>query len=301
MIHLPEALRLAALGWQVFALGPTGFPFPNCRGCAETCSTPSDYDACDHLVCHGCYAGTTDVDRLTAMWEHLPHALVGIRTGRPSGIFVLDFDMHTTDKDGNNALQRLMRDGSLFKSVAAKTGGGGMHLYYRHPGELSVPNDNRGKLAPGVDVKGEGGYVIAPPSAKRGKPSYSWIPGLDPWSQKIASLSMEALLTITKSDDRPISLNPHKVTVCDDAQILWKWEDALEDLRDATSGERNELLYRAACRGGEVVASGQLASATLISLLEVAAAEAGLKSSEIRQTIRSGLNRGAHDFLKDNA
>lgn len=300
MTLLKDALKLAELGWQVFALGPTGFPFPNCRDCRETCTTPAQMDACDHLICHGCYAGTTDVDRLNAMWEHLPHSIIGIRTGLASGLFVLDFDLHTEDKNGKNGFASLREQGILRRSVAAETGGGGRHLYYKHPGDLAIPNNNRGRLAPGVDIKGEGGYVVAAPSAKKGKLPYLWVPGLEPWNQSLASLDTETLLKITKSDSKPVSFSPDKILVSNESKVLWAWESALTLLETTTTGSRNEALYRAACRGGEVIATGQVSSEEVIAALEAAGADLGLTPGEIRQTIRSGLNRGHHDFLEES-
>lgn len=290
MNHLPEALQLAQLGWKVFALGPTGHPYPNCKQCRESCTSPIDYEACDHLICHATYAGTDDLARLEAMWGQLPHSLIGLRTGAPSGIIVIDFDLHSTAKNGWLSAQKLQDKGWAPRTVSAMTGGGGLHLYYSHPG-VPIPNDNRGKLGPGADVKGEGGFVVVPRSAKRGKLPYSWVPGLDPWSQKVASLSEAAVLAITKSDEKPLRFDGKSVTEGNE-NLVQKWEYALDRLRDAGHGERNAQLYYAACRGGEVIAAGKLSNQQVHDLLEEAGGVAGLTPSEIRQTIRSGLGRG---------
>lgn len=294
MTHLPEALQLAQLGWKVFALGPTGHPYPNCKTCRESCLAPSDYEACDHLICHATYAGTDDPARLEAMWTQLPQSLIGVRTGAPSGLIVIDFDLHSTAKNGGISAQKLQDKGWIPRTVSAKTGGGGLHLYYSHPG-IPIPNDNRGKLGPGADVKGEGGFVIVPRSAKRGKLPYSWVQGLDPWSRPVASLPEAAVMAITKSDDKPIKFNGESVTE-GNQNLVEKWENALTQLRDAGVGERNANLYYAACRGGEVVAAGKLTSQQVIDLLEEAGSAARLTPGEIRQTIRSGLGRGHADY-----
>lgn len=298
--NIEQALRLSELGWKVFALGPTGFPFPNCRGCAETCVTPTDYDRCDHLICHGCYAGTTEVDRIKAMWEHLPHGLVGVRTGRPSNLFVLDFDLHTADKNGKTGYARLIEQGLLRRSPSARTGGGGRHLYYRHPLDVDIPNNNRGKLGLGVDVKGEGGYVVAPTSAKRGKPPYLWVPGLEPWNIALSVAPLELVMAITKSDHKPVKFSGSGTTQRDEERVLEKWNEALEALDSITVGSRNESLYLAACRGGEMIATGQLTDQQVIDLLEEAGQGMRLTPGEIRQTIRSGLGRGHHDFVQED-
>lgn len=300
MTHLQEALAMAALGWKVFALGPTGFPYPNCKTCRNTCAVVSDYEECDHLVCHATYAGTSDPERLMAMWEHFPQSLIGIRTGKVSGLIVLDFDVHTTLKDGAAGYAMMMKNGWLYKTVSAKTGGGGGHLYYKHPGNISVPNDNRGKLGAGVDVKGEGGYVIAPPSAKRGKLPYSWVPGYSPWERSLTTMPEPTLMAITKSDNRPMKFDgTWTVTLGDNAKVKRYWEAALDLAQTTTHGSRNECLYVAACRGGEMIATEQLSEDQVTEILEDAGRKNGLTDSEIRQTIRSGLNRGANDFSEE--
>lgn len=297
-MHLDAALDLAELGWKVFALGPTGHPFPNCRECKETCTTAEDYERCDHLTCHATYAGTTDQDSLERMWVRYPHAIIGIRTGAASGLFVLDFDLHSADKNGKDTFHRLVLDGTLKHTVAAATGGGGRHLYYAHPMNTAVPNDNRGKLGPGCDIKADGGYVVAPPCAKRGKGAYSWVQGCSPWDRALACLPTHTMLTITERDRRPLNLSGKRTTLSND-EIQAAWTDALDRLDFTGPGSRNENLYRAACRGGELISTGARAD-EITETLEAAGRKAGLTPGEIRQTIRSGLNRGHSDAQKDD-
>lgn len=298
MTHLNEALRLADLGWAVFALGPTGKPYPNCKPCRETCHVAAQMIDCKCVLCHGCYAGTTDQSALTAMWEALPHSLIGIATGAASGVVVLDFDLHNEEKDGRKGFQQLKADGILTRTVSANTGGGGGHLYYAHPGQ-PTPNDNRGKLAAGVDVKGDGGFVIAPPSAKRGKMPYSWIPGLSPWDVPLATLPAVALAALTK-DISTLQRPSQTRSDYDPTKLTENFSEALDLLRLTGVGGRNENLYRAACRGGELIAAGTLKLGEVQAALEAAATDAGMTRNDgIRATIRSGLNRGMADFLED--
>jgi Bifunctional DNA primase/polymerase, N-terminal len=84
---------------------------------------------------------------------------VGIVTGEISNLVVLDFD---PQHDGNASIERLERQiAPLPVTVEVTTGGGGRHLYFAHPGGLVR---NRAGLAQGVDVRGDGGYIVAPPS-----------------------------------------------------------------------------------------------------------------------------------------
>jgi hypothetical protein len=95
-----------------------------------------------------------------ALWRaRWPEANVGIVTGAVSGLVVLDVD---PEKDGEASLAALEATfGSLPDTLVVRTGGGGRHLYFAHPGE---PVPCAVGLGPGLDVRGDGGYVVAPPS-----------------------------------------------------------------------------------------------------------------------------------------
>lgn len=122
---------------------------------------------------------TADViDRWFQRW---PDANVGIVTGRISGLVVVDIDPRHGGPDSVVALEAL--HGALPSTVEALTGGGGRHLYYAHPGRLVA---NRVALRPGVDVRGDGGCVVAPPSVHPSGRRYEWVAGHDPDRQALA-------------------------------------------------------------------------------------------------------------------
>ncbi len=96
---------------------------------------------------------------LVAWRRRWPEANVGVVTGALSGLVVLDVD---PDKGGEASLAELeARFGPLPPTLVVRTGGGGRHLWFRHPGE---PVPCAVGLRPGLDVRGDGGYVVAPPS-----------------------------------------------------------------------------------------------------------------------------------------
>jgi hypothetical protein len=100
---------------------------------------------------------------------------IGIVTGAASGIVVID-----VDAGGEETLARLEREhGPLPPTVMARTGGGGRHIYFRHPG-VPVKNDVKKRLAPGVDIRGDDGFVVAPPSLHKSGNLYEWFPGAAP-------------------------------------------------------------------------------------------------------------------------
>jgi hypothetical protein len=148
----------------VFLLGRTKRPVASCASCRDA-GNKHDRQACRCLTCHGFYAATTDADRVRAMRAAIPRGLLAIRTGAVSGLVVVDVD---PDHGG-----RLDPD-LMPPTASVRTGSGGWHAYYWHPG-VPVLN-SQGRLAAGVDVRGDGGYVVAPPSIHpRTREPYRWV------------------------------------------------------------------------------------------------------------------------------
>jgi hypothetical protein len=135
MSLLSSALEYAARGWAVFPLKP-GSKIP--------------------LTGNGFKAATTDPHQIEDWWKAWPEANIGIATGAGSGLVVLDFDKK---HGGLETYQELVP--LLPCSYEVETAGGGYHVYLAHPG---VPVPNRAGLLQGMDVRGDGGYVVAPPS-----------------------------------------------------------------------------------------------------------------------------------------
>lgn len=112
-----------------------------------------------------------------------PDANIGIVTGAISGLVVLDID---PAHGGESSLERLERRlGALPETVEAATGGGGRHFYFAHPGGLVR---NRAGLAQGIDLRADGGYVVAPPSLHPSGRPYRWAPGRAPGEVALAAL-----------------------------------------------------------------------------------------------------------------
>jgi hypothetical protein len=108
---------------------------------------------------------TTDRARIHAWWNRYPGANPAMPTGERSGVFVLDVD---ADKWGFGSLEALEEEhGKLPPTFTVKTGSGGLHHYFRLPADVEIRN-SAGKLGRGVDVRGEGGYVLLPSSTTEG-------------------------------------------------------------------------------------------------------------------------------------
>jgi bifunctional DNA primase/polymerase-like protein len=104
------------------------------------------------LTYNGFYDATTDPRRIRTWWRRWPDANIGIPTGERSGLLVLDVDL---DAGGSESLARLEQvNGPLPKTAKARTGGGGVHVFFRYPTGETVRN-SAGRLGPGLDVRGK--------------------------------------------------------------------------------------------------------------------------------------------------
>ena len=122
------------------------------------------------LTRSGHWDATTDPRAIERWWKRWPTANVGVPTGKKSGLVVLDVDLGA---GGPESLAKL--EGASVpapKTVRVRTGGGGTHIYFRYPEGAEIRN-SAGLLGSGLDVRGEGGYVVVPPSRTRGP--YEWL------------------------------------------------------------------------------------------------------------------------------
>ncbi|MBU0572059.1 MAG: bifunctional DNA primase/polymerase [Candidatus Omnitrophica bacterium] len=113
---------------------------------------------------HGLTDATLDEDEIRQWWTKWPLANIGIRTG--DGLTVIDVDER-------GALAALQNDNEPLPMTRTCKTGRGCHLYMSTPAELDVPN-SVGKIYSGIDVRGDGGYVIVPPSIHYSGRLYKW-------------------------------------------------------------------------------------------------------------------------------
>ena len=145
MTNLEAAVRYAARGWPVFP----------CQWQGEGRKRP--------LIERGLRAAMTDSTIITNWWTRWPEALIGLPTGEPIGCVVLDIDRKEGEPDGLETLHKI--DTPIMPlTPTVYTPTGGMHLYFARPEDgLRNTNGNRGRgIGPGLDWRGDGGYVIAP-------------------------------------------------------------------------------------------------------------------------------------------
>lgn len=177
------------------------------------------------LTPHGCRDAKKTPGAIKAWWKRWPDASIGIATGSASNLIVIDEDIDE-DKglDGYHEVSDWERLNSpLPDTVRAITGRGGSHLYFHYTGD---DIHNRAGILDGVDVRGEGGYVVAPPSIHPNGTEYQW--EVAPEDQPPAEVDevVRRFLRIgsTKAEQKDFKL-PQNIQ----------------------SGERNDTLFRLAC------------------------------------------------------
>jgi len=112
---------------------------------------------------------TVDQGQIRAWWARWPDANIAVICGKKSGIFVIDID----GEKGKESLKLLESEYEQLPSTReSRTGSGGRHLFFKYPNDREVRNKQ--SFMPGIDVRGEGGYVIVPPSILKPGQFYSW-------------------------------------------------------------------------------------------------------------------------------
>lgn len=145
MTKLDHAIALARRGFRVFP-------------CVEGTKRP--------LITAWPDKATTDEAQLRAWWEPLPESNPAIAAGR--GLLIVDIDVKP-GKDGRAWLKAIAGEGRFLPpTMTVRTPSGGTHYYFRHHPD-QVFRNSVGKLAPGVDVRAEGGYVLGPGAVVDGR------------------------------------------------------------------------------------------------------------------------------------
>jgi hypothetical protein len=153
MRFLEAAFYLTQWGFKVFPLS-TGAKIPMIPAAAGG---------------RGCLDATDDEDIIGEWDRRYPAANIGLACGIPSGIIVIDIDPRN---GGTVSVEKFVARKQLLPStVEVATANGGRHLYYAWQPELK---NSKSALAPGIDIKTTGGYVVAPPSILDGGKKYTW-------------------------------------------------------------------------------------------------------------------------------
>jgi len=237
------------------------------------------------LTGNGLRAATTRKFIIERWWRDNPEAAVGIPTGPTSGFFVVDLDKKA-DADGEAELARLEATHEpLPPTRTVLTPSGGKHLLFKHVDGIG----NRGRFAPACDIRGDGGYVLAPGSVM-GTGEFYDCP--DP-AAPIAD-APEWLIDIIKKPayTPPVATAGAPSTSYVEAAVA----SELGRLASTRAG-RNGALNDAAFALGTFVGAGVLQRHEAEARLYAAATACGYTAKDgeraARQTIKSGLDSGA--------
>jgi hypothetical protein len=259
-------------GWPVFVLGKSKRPVANCPTC-HTAGPGHDPARCGCLTCHGFYAATTSPARLAAMLTRIPGGMLAIRTGQASGLAVVDID----PRNGGQLDRALMTP-----TATVTTGGGGWHLYYRHPGHQLTPALGG---HPGIDIKTDGGYAVAPPSAHPGTGQpYRWAGG-----RAVAEMppALRAALTPAPPPARPAPTGPPATRSAGGISSPGALLAAhLRAIQTAAEGKRRTTLYGAARGVARMVTAGAITEPDARAALTTA----GLAASQTERDTRAAID-----------
>jgi hypothetical protein len=241
------------------------------------------------LTEHGCKDATRDPAQIAAWQERWPTCNWAIATGTPSGnLLVVDVD-GIWEAPGDAWTDLANSIGGLPRTVTVLSGSGhSMHWYFLVPDGVTLGN-TAGKLAPGIDTRCEGGYVICPPSIHPAGERYVWV--LSPLDVPIAPLPV-GLLDLLRPAQRstptaPLRIARHNNPVA--ARIL---DEECNRVAAATEGTRNMTTFSASAAIGNLVAGGDLIEAEATAALSAAASLNGLPPWEATAAVLNGIQTG---------
>lgn len=203
---------------------------------------------------------------VSAWFRRWPDANVAVVTGEISGLVVLDVDPRHGGDDSLIDLER--RYGPLPATVESITGGGGRHVYFLHPGGVLR---NRAGLAAGIDLRGDGGMIIAPPSVHPNGRRYEWEVSHHPDDTPLAPMP-PWLLSLARGDTPYLGHSPSH------------WRDLVQE--GVAQGERNNAI---ASLTGHLLWHGvdPAVAAELLLCWNRVRARPPLSDEEVAQTVES--------------
>jgi len=230
------------------------------------------------LTGSGFHEATRDTDQVSRWWNRWPRANIGMPTGQASGIDVVDIDV-TGAGSGFDTIEHATHEGLLTGELGrVRTPSGGLHIYF--PADPSQDQRCWQAASAHIDFRGNGGYVIVPPSTllkDRGRVGYHLFSLATSGGTPIDAAALRRFV-----DPRPIRAGDRPPAVRGpEPSRLARWVGNLQE------GERNRGLFWAASR----LAEAGFGTADIEDALAAAAASVGLPSIEASSTIRSATRR----------
>jgi hypothetical protein len=241
---------------------------------------PTDPGSKHPLTPHGFKDASFDEKQIRAWWAQWPNAMIGMPTGTRTNTFVFDVDLDPAKGiDGPKSLAELTaKHGSLPPTLSSKTPRGGTQFFFLWNG-ADIRNSSS-KIGAGLDIRGEGGYVVLPPSVRADGTPYQW--------HDESACPVEAPQWLI---DKILKRSPR-----DKVWARRALEEECAAVTAAPPGTRNDRLNTAAFNLFQLVASGALDENDVISELYTAAILCGLVEDDGEEaawkTIYSGANAG---------
>jgi hypothetical protein len=228
--------------------------------------------------------------QIQAWWQKYPGANVGLVTGRQSGVWVLDVDPKS---GGDRSLAELIAaHGELPTTYTVRTGSGGLHYYFLLPDGVTITN-SKGTLAAGLDVRGDGGQVVAPPSVSGIGPYFVLadveLAPAPEWLIEMVLASDRAHTATRISAPRDLGTwTPVEMGHYVDSIVNGEYVHALS----APVGERNNTLNSACFAVATLLPRGVVAQARVEEVFWRAGEELGLGPWETRAVVASAIRGG---------
>lgn len=246
---------------------------------------------------------TTDIDKIRQWWCKWPSAAIGLDLAK-SGLLVIDCDKHNEDGVEKFGELTASHNHDIDLSPLVATPNEGSHVYFKQPLQGPSFGNARGQLPKGIDVRGAGGYVIAPGTVMEDGRVYelfgnlSDVPPLPDWLSTIIGAKeieeKQAPVTVQRQNYGDARIDAY----CDAAISA-----EISKVETAPKGSRNNTLNEAAFALGQLIGAGWKTETEITGLLSNAASTCGLPAIEAKKTIQSGIRAGMkepRDLPEDN-
>jgi hypothetical protein len=315
----PRPLLLTAALWYARKLNWYVFPVHSIYNGKCTCKDPNCNKPAKHpLIKNNLKLATTDLSQITIWWTKWFWANIGIACGKKSGIWVLDVDIN---KGGEDSFQIISDQFGDFETPKSVTGSGGFHHIFKHPGEGKRVSNKQGikgairiegksevRNLPGIDVRGDGGYIIVSPSIHESGNKYSWAPDYHPSKIEIAQ-SPEALLKLVSCDSDGQENAEELPPIPDDDpsvqpshSTMARISELVKRLKGAVRGELHSARYESGLTAGRLCGAKLIGSKDAIeTLIDAARSNPNTKAplKQIHRDITDGFRAGLSHPWKD--
>lgn len=308
---LEAALEHARRGWPVFPCNPMPDLPSSKKKQAKSPFVGNDRDENLNKIpkTGGLYKATTDEKQIRAWWKKWPKALIAVPTGKASGVFVVDLDPRGDEVLADVEKRLIDAVGELPPGLRSITQSGGAHYWFNLPKGEETPR-NASKKLDAIDWRGDGGYVIVPPSVMLDGKAYTWAvaPGeADPADaparlldliyqrgeftpEKVVS-NVSGTTFTGRPQKQPVNSNDRVEKAVRD-YVTAALRSTADEVRAAMQGTRGSTLNSAAYSIGKYVGAGALSEREVWAALSDAADQNGMTAVDGAQERDNKIKRG---------